>query len=442
MGKAIREKFELRIKGSNSGVTGTSYHLELVIPNGKPEEYLVDCGIFQEPEYQKFNGNFLYDPKKIKCVFLSHKHVDHYGQIPNLFEQGFTGKILTSIETSEYIKKNAMGCFYAQKRRSDGGSSYSEKATLDMLSNIVELACDTEYRISKHVKIRVFSNNHCRGALMFLIICEYKTERIYTLFTGDYKPGRLPIGLNEYKDVPITIITEGTYGIQEKPEPKFLKYLAEAVVEKKHLIIMATGDDRYESILNRIEDARDLGVIPEETIVFLETKKNALDIDVNRDRVITFSDARGRQDAIWEKFPSFIIVTTRGNVEYFMQKMVSNENVMIIFTNHVAEGSKVKNWILASKKSNVVVGKNEYRKLASIHKVRDFCGHAYAIEIARFLNNFTNIVGIFIGHGEKYSKRELVDVLAEKVDIKRNKLFTLKRGSSYKITKDEIKYYK
>ena len=125
-----------------------------------------------------------------------------------------------------------------------------------------------------------------------------------------------------------------------------------------------------------------------------------------------------------------------------MQHMVSNENVMIIFTNHVAEGSKVKNWILASKKSNVVVGKNEYRKLASIHEIRDFCGHAYAIEIARFLNNFTNIVGIFIGHGEKYSKRELVNVLAEKVDIKRNKLFTLKRGSSYKITKGEIKYYK
>lgn len=439
MGKTSKEKFELRIKGSNSGVTGTSYHLELVVPNQKTEEYLVDCGVFQEKENLSLNEKFLFEPRKIKAVFLSHYHADHSGQIPVLFEKGFSGKVFASHETGKQIKMTAMSNFYSNNK--SGALNYSEASTLKMMASVEEIVYDTEYEISEHCKVRMFSNSHCRGASMFLFICEYKEEKIYTLFTGDYKHGKFPTGLAEYTDVPINIVTEGTYGARKKPKPKFFKCLEEVIEQKRHLFIMATGADRYEEVLKKIEQAYEQEVISEDPLIFLETKKNFEDA-VDADKVITFSDAKGRQEAIWERFPSFVVVTTRGNVEYFVEHMASDENATIIFTNYVSEKSKVYSWITTPKGSDIFVGKKPIKKMADIIEIRDFGGHAFVEDIVKFLKHFNNINSVFIGHGEKFAKREIVEVISEELEINRNKVYTFKRGSAYKVTKDEAKYYR
>ena len=47
------------------------------------------------------NRNFPFDPKQIDAVVLSHAHIDHCGNLPNLCRQGFEGNIYCTFATRD-----------------------------------------------------------------------------------------------------------------------------------------------------------------------------------------------------------------------------------------------------------------------------------------------------------------------------------------------------
>jgi metallo-beta-lactamase family protein len=86
----------INFHGAAQTVTGSQHLLEI---NG--HRLLLDCGLYQgrrEETYAR-NLNFSYDPSKIDAVILSHAHIDHSGNLPNLVQDGFSGPIYATHAT-------------------------------------------------------------------------------------------------------------------------------------------------------------------------------------------------------------------------------------------------------------------------------------------------------------------------------------------------------
>lgn len=93
----LRGPMRLRILGAAEEVTGSNY---LVEAGGR--RILVDCGIFQGRDEERRNRDpFPFVPSGIDAVLLTHAHMDHSGRIPLLVKEGFKGKILATLPTTE-----------------------------------------------------------------------------------------------------------------------------------------------------------------------------------------------------------------------------------------------------------------------------------------------------------------------------------------------------
>ena len=79
-------------------VTGSNFLLE-----GNGKKFLIDCGLIQgEKLADDMNWEpFPYDVPSIDILFITHGHIDHIGRIPKLIDEGFKGKIVSTIPTRE-----------------------------------------------------------------------------------------------------------------------------------------------------------------------------------------------------------------------------------------------------------------------------------------------------------------------------------------------------
>src|SRR4051812_5433402 len=86
--------------GATRTVTGSMHQLD-----ARGQTFLLDCGLFQgkRAEARQRNSTFPFRPRDIDAVVLSHAHIDHCGNLPNLVKQGFAGPIYCTPATRDLV---------------------------------------------------------------------------------------------------------------------------------------------------------------------------------------------------------------------------------------------------------------------------------------------------------------------------------------------------
>ena len=104
---------KIEFYGATKEVTGSKF---LLISDGI--KILVECGLFQgrRKEAEKKNREFLFDVQDIDYMLLSHAHIDHSGNIPNLVKNGFSKDIYTTPATIDLLKHLLLDSAYIHER--------------------------------------------------------------------------------------------------------------------------------------------------------------------------------------------------------------------------------------------------------------------------------------------------------------------------------------
>ena len=89
---------KLTIQGAAQTVTGSKHLIEV-----NNRRILLECGLFQgkRKNTYEYNLNFDSDPASLDAVILSHAHIDHSGNLPNLVKSGFKGPIYATDATRD-----------------------------------------------------------------------------------------------------------------------------------------------------------------------------------------------------------------------------------------------------------------------------------------------------------------------------------------------------
>ncbi|MHC4779079.1 MAG: MBL fold metallo-hydrolase, partial [Planctomycetota bacterium] len=216
---------KLSFFGAARNVTGSRYLLE-----ARGKRILVDCGMFQEREFQKRNwDDFPVSPDSIDAVVLTHAHLDHSGFVPRLVKKGFKGPVYGTPATGEIARIIFLDSGHIQeedakrkKRRHEKEGRSGPRPVVPLYTvDDAERACSqlepVRYLhplvIGDGITVTFHDAGHILGSSMVKISIEEGGKTHSILFSGDVGRWDKPIlrdpTLFEETD---TLVVESTYG--------------------------------------------------------------------------------------------------------------------------------------------------------------------------------------------------------------------------------------
>ncbi len=222
---------DITFAGAAQTVTGSQHLLRI---NGR--RLLLECGLFQGRRADTYavNRSFPFEPRALDAVILSHAHIDHCGNLPNLVRQGFEGSIHATHSTvhltdltlrdSGHIQESDIE--FLNKKRARKGLPpveplYTAADAEAVSKQLVMQAYGQPFEPVPGVTARLVDAGHILGSAGVVLDLEEKGRRLRLMFSGDIGRLRMPLLRDPVPPDKVDILMmECTYGDKPHAPPE------------------------------------------------------------------------------------------------------------------------------------------------------------------------------------------------------------------------------
>jgi metallo-beta-lactamase family protein len=428
--------------GAARTTTGSMYLLEV---NGK--KLLLECGLFQGHREESINRNccFPFDPKTIDAVVLSHAHMDHAGNLPNLVKQGYNGNIHCTFATRDLCAimlvdsghiQEADALFVSKQRAKKNLPPVAPLYTIadaeQTLHQFVGVSYERPFLVVDGVTVTFRDAGHILGSAQVILDVQENGRKFRYLFSGDVGRGgdeilRDPVPVENVDYLQI----ESTYGGREHAirldaDETVGRLVLETLNQSGKVIIPAFSVGRTQQIVYVLNQLTLAGRLPRCPIFvdsplsvnateiyrlhpecfnatinkFLHEKANPFGM-----ANLTYIREAEQSKKLNDLKEAAIIISASGmceagRVRHHLKNHIGDPKSLVLFIGYCAEGTL--GALITAGKNPVNIFGEPVTVRAKIVSLDTYSGHADKNELRRYVEKISgNLKKIVCIHGEE-----------------------------------------
>jgi metallo-beta-lactamase family protein len=449
----ITDRPQVTFLGAVRTVTGSMHRLD-----ARGQILLLDCGLYQGPRRETIqrNRNFPFRPRDIDGVLLSHAHIDHCGNLPNLVKQGFSGPIwctaatrsLAAVMLGDAAKIHEEDADHLNRHRLPGEPKieplYDARDVYQTLIKLQAVPYDKPVEVAPGIEATFVEAGHLLGSAMISVRIEQRGRESRLTFTGDLGRPGTPL-LRDAAPIPPAdlILCESTYGghtheVVSETVERLGEVVARTATRGGKVIIPAFAVGRTQTIIYFLRQLKSAGRIPD-IPVFVDSpmsvratevfQANLQYLDEEAQRFleshpdlfappsVTYIEKVHDSQALNDRAEPCVIISASGMCEagrilHHLKHHIENSRNTIVIAGYQAEGTLGR---------RLVEHHPEVRILGQMRKVRAeivvFNGLSAHADHPEILEMFRPLRGnptkIRLVHGEAFRSEALADGLRQ-----------------------------
>lgn len=445
---------QVHFLGATRTTTGSMYLLEV-----NDRKVLLDCGLYQgrRDEAIERNRNFPFRPADLSAVILSHAHIDHCGNLPNLCGQGFQGSIyctfatrdLASIMLEDSAEIQRADAEFVSKQRAKKGLPpveplYSATDAEKAVRQFICLNYDRPILVADGITATFRDAGHILGAAQVVLDIRENGRSFRYLFSGDIGRGDDDILRDPQPVENVDFLQiESTYGGREhsaksSANAEVARLVLDTLAHSGKVIIPSFSIGRTQQIVYTLHQLTDAGTLPKVPI-FVDSPLSVNATEIYRLHPECFNDEIyrylrekanpfGMENLTYIRelahsmklndlqAPAIIISASgmceAGRIRHHLKNHIGNPRNLVLFIGYCAQNTLGAQILAGNPIVNIFGEPHAVR--AKIAAIDSFSGHADKNELQHYLQQITGrLQKIFVIHGEESQSLAFAETLRQ-----------------------------